>query len=84
MSGYINSHLYYYYTQQTQYGFKTDRLKASMCYIIYSDEHPRIETYTGTRFSHWWYYIYAVPCQKHYVIYVPSGTIITEFSIDLE
>lgn len=82
--GYVKEDLYYYYAELTEYGYRTSKVKADLCYIVYSDETPHIDEYTANAFKHWWTYIYAVPVHESYVIYVPVGTITTEFAIDLE
>lgn len=84
MGGYVNEDLYYYYAKETERGYKTEKVKADLCYIVYTEESPRIEQYTATGFKHWWTYIYAFPNYASYTIYVPSGTVTTEYAIDLE
>ena len=82
-SGYEEEELYYYYAEETELGIKTKKVNADDVYIIYDNE-PRIEEYYAKKFKHWWHYIYAFPSDYYYKIYVPDGTVTTDFEIDLE
>ena len=85
-SGYIKEELYYYYLEETNEGLKERELRASDCYIKY-DDNPRVVEYTQTGFKKAYHYIYAIPdflSETYYVIYVPKGSITSEFKIDLE
>jgi len=84
MGGYVDSDLYYYYAKTTPYGYKTDKVKADECFVVYTDENPHIDTYEAVKFYDWWRYIYAIPVHVHYVIFVPDGTVREAFDIDLE
>ena len=83
-SGYVKDDLYYYYACETDRGYKVEKVNASKCYIIYTDENPRIETYVAESFTNWVSWIYAIPLHRHYILYVPDGTITNEYSINLE
>ena len=83
-STHMEDGLYYHYAYQTERGYKVEKVKADQCYIVYTEENPRIEKYTGESFKTWVTWIYAFPRYQHYILYVPEGTITTEFSIDLE
>ena len=85
-SGYIEDELYYYYFEETNEGLKKKKLIASDCYIKY-DDNPRVIEYTHTGYKKAYHYIYGTPEVIHgtyYVIYVPKGSITSEFKIDLE
>lgn len=84
LGGNVNADLYYYYAKETDYGLKTSKKEASQCYVVYTDEQPKIETYSVMEFNRWYYYIFAIPMDDYYVFYVPEGTVTTEFNIDLE
>jgi len=84
MGGYVKEDLYYYYAKETEFGYKCDKIKANDSFVVYTDGHPKIETYISTSFKHWWTYIYAIPVHTHYSIYVPAGTVTNEYKIDLE
>ena len=83
-SGYVDDYMYYRYAYETDRGYKIGDLKAENCYIVYTKEMPRIEKFTAEGFKHWTSWIYAFPYHEYYVLYVPEGTITTEFSISLE
>lgn len=82
--GHIDEDLYYFYAKETEQGYITDKVKASRCYINYTNETPRIESYEATGFKTWTTWIYAIPAYHHYSIYVPDGTIVTDYEINLE
>lgn len=84
MGGYVKDDLYYYYAEETEFGYKCEKVKASDSFVVYTDGQPKIETYNATSFKHWWTYIYAIPDHTHYIIYVPYGTVKSEYKIDLE
>lgn len=85
--GYSEDELTYNYAEQTPSGIKVNKLKAEDCYIVYTNEKPEIEEWSTTGgFKHWWHYIYAIPINgvEYYKIYVPEGSITTEYEVDLE
>ena len=45
MGGYIDEDLYYYYATETQFGYKTEKVKAESAYIKYTSEETHIEKY---------------------------------------
>lgn len=82
--GYVNEELYYYYATETEFGYKTEKVKADNAYIKYTDEQPHIERYEGD-FADAWRYLWGVPmCLDRYIIYCPEGTVDETFLIDLE
>ena len=82
-SGCINDNLYYYYVTEDSRGYMVKKIKTSEAYVRY-DETPRIETLTGRGFKHWYNYIWALPSKTFTTIYVPEGTILNNFNIDLK
>jgi hypothetical protein len=83
-SGRVGDDLYYYYAVETQFGYKTERVKAGVAYIKYTDEEPHIEEY-AQEFVNEASYMFGIPMgSNQYIIYCPEGTIITDFEIDLE
>lgn len=76
---------YYYYVVQTDRGLKQKKINAEQTYIHYTKEDFRVETYEGVSFKHWYTYIWASnPMAEYYDIYIPKGSVTTEFNIDLE
>jgi hypothetical protein len=85
MGGYVNEELYYYYAEETEYGYKTEKVEADNCYIKYTDEQPHIEKYQAEFTSEVAKAFAIAPiCDDRYVIYCPENTITNEFKIDLE
>lgn len=82
--GHINGDLYYFYAQKTDIGYTTKKVKASNCYINYTSDTPKIELYEAKGFKKWTTWIYGIPTYYHYSIFVPEGSLTTDFEINLE
>ena len=82
-TGANKSDIYYYYMIDTERGYVMKNVKAYDAYIKY-DTNPRIVTESGRGFNHWYNYIWAFPTSSHYTIYVPEGTILNNYNIDLK
>lgn len=76
-------HLTYVYAYKDQDGIKTGEIQADYATILYTKEEPKIVKQSGT-FNQWYHWIYAFPTKNHYLIYVPEGTIQSQFSVDLK
>ena len=83
-SGYVSENLYYYYMMDTRKGYKASKIRADDTYVRYSDD-PHIETYSVIGFKNKLYYLIAVPFYDcYYIAYIPEGSIIENYKIDLE
>lgn len=82
-TGTSKSDIYYYYMIDTERGYTMKNVKASDAYIKYDTE-PRIVIERGRGFNHWYNYIWAFPVNTQYTIYVPEGTILNNYNIDLK
>lgn len=83
-SGYISEDLYYYYMKNTSKGYRTSKIRADATYVRYSED-PHIETYSVTGFKNKLYYLIGVPFANHYYIaYIPEGSIMEIYNIDLK
>lgn len=82
-TGANKSDIYYYYMIDTERGYVMENVKACEAYIKY-DTNPRIVMESGRSFNHWYNYIWAFPMSTHYTIYVPEGTILNNYNIDLK
>lgn len=84
MGGYVNENLYYYYATETEFGYKTEKVRADNTYIKYTDGETHIERYIG-EFANDSANIWGFPmCNDRYIIYCPDGTVTNEFIVDLE
>ena len=84
MGGYVNEDLYYYYATETEFGYKTEKIKADNAYIKYTDSETHIEKYKP-EFTKSYVYLFAFPMNlSRYIIYCPDGTVTNEFRVDLE
>lgn len=76
---------YYYYVVKTNRGLKQKKINAEKTYIHYTKDDFRVETYEGVSFKNWYTYIWAsFPTSEYYDIYIPEGSVTSEFNIDLE
>lgn len=81
----INDTPYYYYVVQTDRGLKQKKINAENTYIHYTKDDFRVETYEGVSFKNWYTYIWAsFPSAEYYNIYIPEGSVTSEFNVDLE
>lgn len=82
-TGSVKDSIYYYYMTETEYGYELRNVAASKAYIKYDTE-PRIVIKNGCGFKHWYNNIWAFPTHTHYTIYIPEGTILNNYNIDLK
>lgn len=82
-TGTADEQLYYYFVLNTEHGFKVENVSAKDTYIRY-DSQPRIIIKRAIGFKNWYNYIWAIPIKTQNVIYVPEGTIINNYNIDLQ
>lgn len=76
---------YYYYIVETEYGYKKQRVPTSEAYIKYTDEKPYLATSRTCGFAREFPNIYALPENRCiYTFYVPEGTIVQNYIIDLQ
>lgn len=83
-SGTSKNHLYYYYMEQIDDGYKLRKMPAEDILIKY-DDNPHIERHNVVGYAHWYNYVISFfPERDPYsIIYVPEGAILTNFNIDL-
>ena len=82
-SGYVEDELYYYYMTDTKEGFHAKKIKADDTYVRYSNE-PIVETYTATNFKNKFLWLIAFPINSSHIVYIPEGSIIENYRIDLK
>jgi hypothetical protein len=84
MGGYVNEDLYYYYATETEFGYKTEKVKSENAYIKYTDGETHIEKYEP-KFVNEFAYLFGFPMHlSRHIIYCPEGTVTNDFRIDLE
>ena len=84
MGGYVDEDLYYYYATETEFGYKTEKVKSENTYIKYTDDETHIEKYEP-KFVNEFAYLFGFPMQlSRHIIYCPEGTVTNDFRIDLE
>jgi len=81
----IENELYYYYMVETENGYTFEKINADNTYIKYSDNNFRIETKSYLTFDNPVLYWFATPVKApEYIIYIPEGSIVYDYEIDLE
>lgn len=83
-AGYVKDDLYYHYMIKNDVGYKAEKILASDTIIRYTSEDFKVEKYEATGFKRKSDHIFAVPTGKYYVVYIPEGSIIEGFRVDLE
>lgn len=82
-SCYVDNDLYYYYMTYTENGYKASKINAESTYVKYSDE-AYIENYSSIDFKNKICYLFTIPLDSYYIAYIPEGSIIENYRIDLE
>ena len=81
----IENQLYYYYMVETENGYTFEKIDANNTYIKYSDNNFRIETKSYLTFDNPVLYWFALPMRNsETIIYIPEGSIVYDYEIDLE
>lgn len=85
-SGSVNEELVYYYAYKSDKGVTVGKVDADEVYINYTDEQPRLEEYRTNFKSEFlkWSFAYLGEDSCYYKLYIPEGSIIEEYKIDLE
>lgn len=85
-SGCVDEEMRYFYIKNTEIGKKMDSIGAENAYIKENNtENPRIETWKP-EYENWAWNLIAFPCFKNtrFQIYIPEGSVTTDFDIDME
>lgn len=78
--GYIGEETtYHYYYERYDGGMDLQKANAKNTIIYYTDGEPHADWYRKSR-TYWWNTEYEYSCK----IYIPEGTMTTEFTIDME
>ena len=78
--GYIGEETtYHYYYERYDGGMDLQKANAKNAIIYYTDGEPHADWYRKSR-TYWWNTEYEYSCK----IYIPEGTMTTEFTIDME
>ena len=78
--GYIGEEtMYHYYYERSDGGMDLQKVNAKNAIIYYTDDEPHVDWYRQER-TYWWYTKYQYSCK----IYIPEGSMTTEFTIDME
>lgn len=82
-SGHVDDELKYFYVVKGEFGYTVTNVNADNTYIQYTSERCHLEKHTYT-FDNWFVRLIAIPCSEHYVFYIPEGSIINNYTVDLK
>jgi uncharacterized membrane protein len=82
-SGYIDSRLKYFYVEDTEIGYVIRNVNADNTYIQYTDGEYHMET-QSYKFNHWLPKLIAIPFSARQIFYIPEGSIVQNYTIDLQ
>lgn len=77
--GSISDNMYYYYISNDTNGYRTHKIKAENAYVKYTDETPHIVSHSTDIQNEWGFYI-----DDYYVIWIPEGSILQQYSVDIQ
>lgn len=77
--GNISDNMYYYYISNDSNGYRTHKIKAENAYVRYTNETPHIVSHSIDIQNKWGYYI-----NDYYVIWIPEGSILQQYSVDIQ
>ena len=82
-SGNVDGEFNYFYVEKTELGYTVKDIDADQAYIQYTSDRCHIERQTYT-FDNWFVNLIAVPLSDRYIIYIPEGSILNNYSVDLK
>lgn len=90
--GEIDTKQYYYFYYKTESGFKADKVSTDSCEIIYTDDTPHIDTISLQPVKEEYNLLTIEPLlglktllsPSQYKLYIPKGSITTDFAVDME
>lgn len=82
-SGHIDNELKYFYVKQSDVGYTIDNVDADKSYIRYTSDRCHIET-QKYKFNNKFIQVIAAPMEpERHIIYIPDGSVINNYAIDL-
>ncbi len=81
-SGHIDDELKYFYVKQTDVGYTVCNVDADKSYIQYTSDRCHVVKQSYT-FNSQAARLFAVPSGERYIFYIPEGSIVNTYSIDL-
>ena len=81
-SGNVDGELKYFYVVETEFGYTVNDIDADNVYIKYTTGKCHLEKHTYT-FDNSFVRSIAMPIGKRYVFYIPEGSVINDYAIDL-
>lgn len=81
-SGQVDGNLKYFYVEDTEFGYTIRDVDADNTYIKYTDGECHMET-QSYEFDNWFVRLIAVPMTERRIFYIPEGSILQNYNIDL-
>lgn len=82
-SGHVDDELKYFYVEETELGYVVNNVDADNAYIKYTTDRYHLERLSYT-FDNWFVRLIAFPMNNRYVFYIPDGSIINNYTVDLK
>ena len=82
-SGQVKGKLKYFYVEETDVGYTIRDVVSDNTYIQYTDGECHMEK-QSYEFNHWFAKLIAVPLSSRQIFYIPEGSIVQNYTIDLE
>ena len=82
-SGHVDNELKYFYVTETELGYTINSIDADDVYIKYTTDRCHVEKHTYT-FDNWFVRCIAIPMTERYVFYIPEGSVINNYAVDLK
>ena len=82
-SGHVDGKLKYFYVEETELGYAVRNVGADNTYIRYTNGECHMET-LSYEFTNDFVRLIAVPVGVRYVFYIPEGSIVQNYTIDLQ
>ena len=84
-SGYVKNELEYTYMYDTEKGFAVNQVPAAHSYIKYSNDNPCVIEHKAARFDGIMWNLITMPSvSTEYYFYLPEGSILQGYNIDLQ
>jgi hypothetical protein len=82
-SGQVDGNLKYFYVEDTEFGYTVRDVDADNTYIKNTDGKCHLETQTY-EFDNWFVRLIAAPMGERRIFYIPEGSILQNYNIDLQ
>lgn len=82
-TGQVDGNLKYFYVEDTEFGYTVRDVDADNTYIKNTDGKCHLET-QSYEFDNWFVRLIAMPMRERRIFYIPEGSILQNYNIDLQ